>query len=221
MKTKEDDYKKIFGNEKGYRVMMQPYRAAMNIIQTKLELLDDEMRCTMEHSPIHNIKSRVKSADSIIEKLYRKNHPISVEGMKQLQDIGGLRVICRYVDDIFYIAQLLLLHEDITLIRKSNYIQYPKPNGYRSLHLIVDVPVYQKDGMRLIPVEIQIRTIAMDMWASLEHDLHYKAENKVDEVIKLRLKKCAEDIAETDLEMQRIYQELNIKWTQKKISDKK
>ena len=214
MKVNEEDYKKIFGTQKNYRVMMQPYRAAMGIIQTKLELLDDEMRCTLEHSPIHNIKSRIKTADSIIEKLYRKQLPVSTQGIEKLQDIGGLRVICRYINDIYDIAKMLLMHEDITLIRQSDYIKNPKPNGYRSLHLIVNVPVYQKDGMVLIPIEIQIRTIAMDMWASLEHNLHYKADQEVSESVNERLKKCAESIAETDLEMQRIYQELNIKWNQ-------
>lgn len=214
MKVNEEDYKKVFGTQKNYRVMMQPYRAAMSIIQTKLELLDDEMRCTLEHSPIHNIKSRIKTADSIIEKLYRKQLSVSIYGIEKLQDIGGLRVICRYINDIYDIAKMLLMHEDITLIRQSDYIKNPKPNGYRSLHLIVNVPVYQKDGMVLIPIEIQIRTIAMDMWASLEHNLHYKADQEVSESVNERLKKCAESIAETDLEMQRIYQELNIKWNQ-------
>lgn len=100
------------------------------------------------------------------------------------------------------------------MVRKTNYIQYPKENGYRSLHLIVNVPVYRKEGVQLVPVEIQIRTIAMDMWASLEHDLHYKATHEVSDNINQRLKKCAEDIAATDLEMQNIYRELNSKWKQ-------
>lgn len=208
----EEDFKKIFINEKECHRMMLPYRTAIETVRTKLESLDDEMKCTFEHSPIHNIKSRVKTPSSIIEKLHRKGLEVSRDGLRQLTDISGVRVICRYVDDIFYIAQLLLLHDDITLIKKTNYIQYPKENGYRSLHLIVNVPIYSKEGVHLVPVEIQIRTIAMDMWASLEHDLHYKSEHKVSENINQRLKKCAEDIAATDLEMQNIYRELNSKW---------
>lgn len=208
----KDDYIAVFKDEKECHKMMLAYRTAIKTVKTKLESLDDEMKCTFEHSPIHNIKSRVKIPESIIEKLHRKGFDISLDGLNQLTDIAGIRVICRYVDDIYYIAQLLLLHDDITLIRKTNYIQYPKENGYRSLHLIVNVPVYQKEGVFLVPVEIQIRTIAMDMWASLEHDLHYKSEHEDDESINKRLKKCAEDIAATDLEMQNIYRELNRKW---------
>jgi Uncharacterized protein conserved in bacteria len=210
----EEELREIFGDEKECHRMMLPYRIAIETVKTKLETLDDEMKCTFEHSPIHNIKSRVKTPESIIEKLHRKNLEVSINGLRQLTDISGVRVICRYVDDIFYVAQLLLLHDDISLVRKTNYIQYPKENGYRSLHLIVNVPVYRKEGVQLVPVEIQIRTIAMDMWASLEHDLHYKATHEVSDNINQRLKKCAEDIAATDLEMQNIYRELNSKWKQ-------
>lgn len=211
----KEEFEFIFGSEKECHRMMLPYRTAIQTVKTKLESLDDEMKCTFEHSPIHNIKSRVKTPESIIEKLHRKEFEISKDGLRQLTDIAGIRVICKYVDDIYYIAQLLLLHDDITLVRKMNYIQYPKDNGYRSLHLIVNVPFYSKEGIQLVPVEIQIRTIAMDMWASLEHNLHYKSDHEVNDDIKYRLKKCAEDIAATDLEMQNIYRELNSKWNKK------
>lgn len=211
----KEDFEIIFEDEKQCHQMMLPYRTAIKTVRTKLESLDDEMKCTFEHSPIHNIKSRVKTPESIIEKLHRKEFEISKNGLRQLTDIAGIRVICKYVDDIYYIAQLLLLHDDITLVRKTNYILYPKDNGYRSLHLIVNVPFYSKEGVQLVPVEIQIRTIAMDMWASLEHNLRYKSEHIVNEDIKQRLKKCAEDIAATDQEMQNIYRELNSKWNKK------
>lgn len=211
----KEDFEIIFEDEKQCHQMMLPYRTAIKTVRTKLESLDDEMKCTFEHSPIHNIKSRVKTPESIIEKLHRKEFEISKNGLRQLTDIAGIRVICKYVDDIYYIAQLLLLHDDITLVRKTNYILYPKDNGYRSLHLIVNVPFYSKEGVQLVPVEIQIRTIAMDMWASLEHNLRYKSEHIVNDDIKQRLKKCAEDIAATDQEMQNIYRELNSKWNKK------
>lgn len=209
----EQEVREIFGSHQQRNRMMLPYRIAIETVKTKLESLDDEMKCTMAHSPIHNIKSRVKTPESIVEKLYRKNYDISYEGVQRLTDISGVRVICRYVDDIFYVAQLLLLQDDISLVRKTNYIQYPKPNGYRSLHLIVSVPVYLKDGMVQVPVEIQIRTIAMDMWASLEHNLHYKCDYEENDDINQRLKNCAETIAKTDIEMQNIYRELNSKWS--------
>lgn len=196
------DYKQIFS-------LMQPYRAAVGIIKAKLESIDDELKCENEHSPIHNIQSRIKSPDSILEKLSRKHLDLTLEGMGELNDIAGVRVVCHYINDVHFIAQLLVLHDDITLIKQSNYIQYPKDNGYRSLHLIVAVTVHLKDGEVIVPVEIQIRTIAMDMWASLEHELRYKTDHNVPEQVCQRLILCADLIAHTDEEMQKIYQEMN------------
>lgn len=203
----------IFQFKDEMSIIMQPYRAAIQLVRTKLESLDDEMRCTLEHNPIHTIYSRIKSPNSILEKLQRKALPTNIEGLHHLYDIAGLRVICHYVNDIHYVAQLLVGHEDIFVIDKKNYIQYPKENGYRSLHLIIAVPIYQKDGKIMVPVEIQIRTIAMDCWASLEHELHYKGHQDISESMYLRLKQCAKNMAQTDDEMQRIYQELNRKWS--------
>lgn len=202
----------IYQDHRDFKVLMQPYRAAIKIIKTKLEIIDEELRLSYEYSPIHNIQSRIKSPASILEKLKRKGLKQDYQGMCQLNDIAGLRVICNYINDIQYIAQLLVLHEDVIKIKQSNYIQYPKSNGYRSLHLIVKVPVYQKSGVIFIPVEIQIRTIAMDCWASLEHELAYKGPKITNNNIHSRLKYCADLMAETDIEMQKIYLELNQTW---------
>lgn len=208
-----NELQRIFNNPTQTIKLFQPYRAAIKLVKTKLEVLDDEMKCSFEHNPIHDIKSRVKSPNSILGKLERKGLPFTIESFYTLHDIAGLRVICHYVNDIHYVAQLLVMHDDITLIDKRNYIQYPKDNGYRSLHLIVNVPIYQKSGVVEIPIEIQIRTIAMDCWASLEHEMHYKGRCKISKDLCERLKLCAKSMAETDIEMQKIYQILNREWS--------
>ena len=202
----------ILDEQKKFQQLMQPYKAAIKIIKTKLEIIDQNLEFKYGHSPIHNIQYRIKSPKSIINKLERKKLEKNIEGIKKLNDISGLRVICNYINDIHYIAQLLILQEDVVLIKYNNYITYPKKNGYRSLHMIVTVPVYQNDLLINVPVEIQIRTIAMDCWASLEHELVYKADKKANDEIKQRLKKCAEMMEKTDLEMQKIYMELNHPW---------
>lgn len=195
-----------------FELLMQPYKAAIKIVKTKLEIIDEELKLNYQYSPIHSIQSRIKSPKSILEKLDRKGLKQNYQGMCQLNDIAGLRVICNYLNDIQYIAQLLVLQDDVIQIKQANYIQYPKNNGYRSLHLIIKVPVYQKSGVIYIPVEIQIRTIAMDCWASLEHELVYKGIGEVNTNIQRRLKHCADMMAKTDIEMQKIYLELNSAW---------
>lgn len=195
-----------------FELLMQPYKAAIKIVRTKLEIIDEELKLNYQYSPIHSIQSRIKSPKSILEKLDRKGLKQNYQCMCQLNDIAGLRVICNYLNDIQYIAQLLVLQDDVIQIKQANYIQYPKSNGYRSLHLIIKVPVYQKSGVIYTPVEIQIRTIAMDCWASLEHELVYKGVGEVNNNIQKRLKYCADMMANTDMEMQKIYLELNRAW---------
>ncbi|MEG0367195.1 MAG: GTP pyrophosphokinase family protein [Coprobacillus sp.] len=203
------EFEDLLKNYQYLSYLMQPYRSAINIIKAKLESIDDELKCENGHSPIHAIHLRIKSPESIIEKMKRKNFSLDVEGMKNLNDIAGIRVVCHYINDIQYLAQLLIMHEDITLVKKVNYIQYPKESGYRSLHLVVSVPIHLKMGKVEVPVEIQIRTIAMDCWASLEHELTYKNNKPVKLEVHKRLKECAERMAITDAELQKIYQELN------------
>lgn len=183
----------ILDEQKKFQQLMQPYKAAIKIIKTKLEIIDQNLEFKYGHSPIHNIQYRIKSPKSIINKLERKKLEKNIEGIKKLNDISGLRVICNYINDIHYIAQLLILQEDVVLIKYNNYITYPKKNGYRSLHLIVTVPVYQNDLLINVPVEIQIRTIAMDCWASLEHELVYKADKKANDENKTEIKKMCRD----------------------------
>lgn len=189
--------------------MQHLYKSAIKEISTKLEILDDEFRFKYKRNPIHHIKSRVKTPESIVEKLNRKNLKLDLEVAKtHITDIAGIRVICSYIDDIYLIARLLKGQDDIVLIRERDYIKNPKTNGYRSYHLVLKIPVFFSDRTELVPVEIQIRTIAMDFWASLEHQLRYKSVETIPPSIVMELQKCAETIAETDLKMQEIYNEL-------------
>ena len=185
------------------------YQSATKEISTKLEILDDEFQTRNKRNPIHQIQRRVKSPESILDKLARKGLELSTESaQKNLNDIAGIRVICSYICDIYTVVNLLQRQNDIEIIKITDYIKNPKPNGYRSLHLVVRVPVFFSDRMEKVKVEIQIRTIAMDFWASLEHQLHYKAEGNIPDAIAVELKECADIIASTDVRMQSIHNEV-------------
>ena len=187
------------------------YEAAIREINARLQTLDSDFSFHPLHNPIHHIESRVKSLNSIVMKLHSIGCPISISNAKKnLHDIAGVRVVCRYVDDIYRIADLLLAQDDISLILEKNYIKNPKPNGYRSLHIVVDVPVYMSRGKLFIPVEIQIRTVAMDFWATLEHGIRYKATDEVPQGIVDQLRACADVITETDYKMQEIFKALQM-----------
>ena len=185
------------------------YEAAIREINARLQTLDAEFSLRHRHNPIHHIESRVKTLPSIVRKLHSISCPISISSAKKvLHDIAGVRVVCCYVDDIYTIANLLLSQDDIQLILEKDYIKNPKPNGYRSLHIVVDVPVYQLQGKLFVPVEIQIRTVAMDFWATLEHGIRYKASEEVPQSIVEQLRGCADVITETDYKMQEIFKVL-------------
>ena len=197
-----------FGQQ--YRELMQLYDAAVREVRTKVEILDAEFRVRYSRNPIHHIDTRLKSPASIAEKLSRKGLPQTLESIEQnLTDIAGVRIVCNYLEDIYHIANLLIRQQDVELVRRRDYIQNPKESGYRSLHLVVRIPVFLSDHTELVPVEIQIRTIAMDFWASLEHQLRYKSDQETTQNLRRRLQKCAEQSARLDQEMQRIYQEIN------------
>ena len=182
------------------------YQAAIREVQTKLEILDDEFQMRHQRNPIHHMQSRMKTIPSMMDKLRRKGFELSIESaVEHLTDIAGIRVICSYVQDVYTVANLLSGQDDVDLIRVRDYIQAPKENGYRSLHLIVEVPVFLAEGRVMVPVEVQIRTIAMDFWASLEHSLRYKAPESVPEAISAELKQTATDIATLDQRMQSIH----------------
>lgn len=193
-----------------YQAMRQLYNGAIREITTKLENLDDEFSTRYAHNPIHHMESRLKSLKSIVGKLHRKGLPLTLaSAQEELFDIAGVRVICNYIDDIYDLANMLCNQGDVAVLRRRDYIQEPKPNGYRSLHLTVRIPVFLSTGSVGVPVEIQIRTIAMDFWASLEHQLRYKAEHTVPPSLRAQLKACAEESAALDLRMQEIYRQLS------------
>ncbi len=183
--------------------LMMEYSCAIREIQTKLEILDTEFAVHYSRNPISSIHTRLKSQTSIIDKMGRKGVPITRENNENtLNDIAGIRVICSYIDDIYRIADAFIAQDDIELIEIKDYIKNPKPNGYRSLHLIVSVPVFFANKKKLVKAEIQIRTIAMDFWASLEHGIKYKKNvSDAAEIIE-GLKECADVIAATDEKMQ-------------------
>ncbi|HEY5555704.1 GTP pyrophosphokinase family protein [Acetobacterium sp.] len=194
---------------KEFVIQQQVYRAAIKEIKTKFEILDEEFEAKYDHNPINHMEYRLKSPKSIVEKMQKKGLEINVDSIRNnLTDIAGVRVICNYLDDINHITNLLLRHDDITLVRKHDYITHPKENGYRSLHLIVLIPIFLAERTESVPVEIQIRTIAMNFWATLEHQLKYKAHNEISQNLRDRLKSCAESITHLDDEMQMIHKEI-------------
>jgi len=193
----------LISQAKEFQMAMMMYTCAIREVKTKLEVPNDELSVRNQRNPIEVIKSRVKKPLSIVEKLQRRNLPVSLESMMQnLDDIAGIRVVCSFVDDIYAVANMLVSQDDITVITIKDYIKHPKPNGYRSYHLIIEIPVFFSEEKKNLRVEVQIRTIAMDFWASLDHQLKYKKDiGDVSDQISEELRQCAETIAATDQRM--------------------
>ncbi len=188
-----------------FQRLMAYYRCAMMEIETKLKVLNEEFSLMYDRNPIASIKTRIKSMPSIIEKIERRDLSFDVESVENyINDIAGVRVICSFPEDVYSIADALLNQDDIMLIRKKDYIENPKENGYRSLHLIVAVPIYLEHEKRLMKVEIQLRTLAMDFWASLEHQLRYKKDFEFTEEMAKELYACAEQSAALDMRMDKL-----------------
>ena len=187
------------------------YQAAIREVQTKLENLDDEFQMKHKRNPIHHMQSRMKTIRSIMEKLQRKHLQQSItSAVDHLTDIAGIRVICSYLQDVYTVSDLLTNQDDVHVVKVRDYIKHPKSNGYRSLHLVVEVPVYLSEGRLAVPVEVQIRTIAMDFWATLEHSLRYKARDQVPQSISDELLQTATDIAALDMRMQDIHDKVEL-----------
>ena len=192
-----------------FQQIMMVYESATKQIETKLDILNKENKVSGRRNPIETVKSRIKSPQSIASKLEKKKLPVTFDSMiENLHDIAGVRVICPYISDIYSVRDMLLKQPDITLLEEKDYIKNPKESGYRSLHLVIEVPVYLSETTHHVKVEIQLRTIAMDFWASLEHELHYKTNTKVPESVRRELFRVAETIAMTDREMEEIAIEL-------------
>ena len=213
MKAKELIARKseIIEQTRPFAELMMRYKCAMLEVKTKLDVLNTQLSLENDRNPFESISCRIKSVPSIVEKLNRKGFDMTAESIeKNLNDVAGIRVICSFPDDIYVLADRLCSQDDIRLIERKDYIKNPKPNGYRSLHLIVEIPIFLMDEKKLMRVEVQFRTIAMDFWASLEHKLKYKKNIACDvEEISAELKTCADEISRLDAKMQQIHNKIN------------
>ena len=194
------------------REIIQKYQAAMREMEVRFQIIDQDLNLKKHRNPIHHIESRIKKPASIFEKLERYGKEPTLENMERyILDIAGVRVICSYVRDVYSLLELLRKQDDLTIVTVKDYIENPKPNGYRSLHVIVRIPVYFLDAKQLIPVEVQLRTIAMDFWASLEHDLKYKSVSEVAGIDSYdELKDCSRIIEDVEARMQILANALEI-----------
>lgn len=189
---------------------MMTYQFGLSEMNTKLTILQEEFQHIHDYNPIEHIKTRIKSPESIMKKMYRKNIPISTESIKHnIMDIAGIRVVCSFISDIYRISEMIENQKDVTVIEKKDYIKNAKPNGYKSLHLIVSVPVFMSDRIEDVYVEIQIRTVAMDFWASLEHKIYYKYDSLVPERLTKELTEAAMVANDLDEKMEQLHNEVS------------
>lgn len=194
-----------------YRQIMCFYQSGIDQLTVKLQILSNEFQVGYDRNPIKDVTSRVKSPESILEKMKRKNLPYTMSCMmNNIYDVAGIRVICPLISDVYYVARMLSNQADIDVMEIKDYITSPKKNGYRSLHMIVMVDVYFSDQKRSVPVEIQIRTLAMDFWASTEHQIRYKKEREFTEEMENELKICADLMSDADIRMQKLASSLGI-----------
>ena len=199
----------LFENFQDYLALQHLYQAALKQLQIKFEVLNDEFQVRSGRSPIHHIESRLKSTASIIAKLQNRNYAVTLDSAKQnINDIAGIRVVCSYIDDVYAVAEMLLRQSDVRLVQTQDYIQHPNFNGYRSLHLDIQIPIYFSYHTEHVNVEVQLRTVAMDFWASLEHDLRYKSQKDIPARISQEMWDAAQAIASIDRQMQAIYKEI-------------
>ncbi|KIL42809.1 hypothetical protein KP77_34390 [Jeotgalibacillus alimentarius] len=205
--TKED-FEHIRKEITRFRAM---YKFALDEISTKVNILKEEFQLIHTYNPIEHVNTRVKSGDSILKKMQKKGIPLSLDAIeKEIKDLAGIRVTCSFVSDIYRISEMIQNQADIHVVEVKDYIKYPKPNGYQSLHLLLQIPVFMSDRTVNVNIEMQIRTIAMDFWASLEHKIYYKYQGNVPEKLTLELKEAADTASALDRKMERINQEVNI-----------
>ncbi|SET21695.1 putative GTP pyrophosphokinase [Oceanobacillus limi] len=189
---------------------MVSYKFALQEVNTKLDILKQEFQYIHDYNPIEHVKSRVKSPESILRKVHHKGLDLNLTAIKEnIRDIAGVRVTCSFISDIYELSKMIQKQKDITVIECKDYIKNPKPNGYRSLHLIIQIPIFMSDREENIYVEIQIRTIAMDFWASLEHKIYYKYDKEVPATMLQELKDAAETAKNLDEKMESIHKEVN------------
>ncbi len=198
-------------SQPGFALFHHEYEAAIKKVNNKIEILASDFEVRNDYSPIHHIEKRLKTPESIQEKLERLGCEVSIQSAREnIFDIAGIRIICNFIEDVYQVAEMITSQDDVTLTRTKDYIANPKKNGYRSLHLSIKIPVYLMDDKIEVPVELQIRTVAMDFWASLEHQLRYKQRNEgnISTRANIELKACAELSAKLDERMQKIFEEV-------------
>ena len=204
----KSEFKKWVDNSSApYKELMAYYRCAIMEVETKFKVLNEEFSLQYDRNPIESIKSRIKSMDGIFKKAKKKNITITMEGIEEgIRDIAGVRVICSFPEDIYMLADCLLKQDDVVLVERKDYIKNPKPSGYRSLHLIIEIPIFLQNEKKMMKVEVQFRTIAMDFWASVEHKVRYKKNIPDSEAEQLaaELSSCADQIAAMDNKMEEI-----------------
>lgn len=211
MNMNKEDFRKTMETNARFQELMMMYRCAIREIQTKLEILNDEFKTKSQRNPIDSIRTRIKSPASIFDKLQRKGFEISIQSIvTNLNDVAGVRVVCPFISDIYAVANMLVSQDDVEVMEVKDYIKNPKPNGYRSLHYVVIIPIFLSSGKEYMKVEVQIRTIAMNFWASLEHQMHYKQfdTDEMPEIVN-ELTMCAETIYDTDVHMQEIREDIS------------
>ncbi len=197
-----DEGKLLSDKISNFQELMMMYHSAIREVTTKLAILNDELSLENQRNPIQTVKSRIKKPKSIFNKLQKLEQEISIEAIRtSLNDVAGIRVTCSFIDDVYRVAEMLIKQDDITVIQSKDYIKNPKPNGYRSYHLILEVPVFFSNGKQQVRVELQIRTVAMDFWSSLEHEIRYKKDLGDITAIEDDLRSCAETISQTDVKM--------------------
>ena len=206
----QNDPELLFSDYQEFLRVQHLYKAAVQKIQLRLETINEEFSVTHNRSPIHHIESRLKAPRSIVEKLKRRGYPVTVEAaIEHINDIAGIRVVCSYIEDVYRVEDILMQQKDLVLVDRTDYIAEPNFNGYRSLHLDFRVPVYLSDRTKFVLAEIQIRSVAMDFWASLEHDLRYKGnKEKLPPDINEEMHRCADEIAAIDRKMQDMYRKI-------------
>lgn len=206
-----DDSEHLFDRDAEYQELMMMYHCAIKEASTKFQVLNAEMSVRNNRNPIETIKTRIKSAKSIAKKLKKRGFEVSLESLeKNLNDVAGVRIICSFIDDIYYVAKLFAQQDDVRVIEIKDYIKNPKPNGYRSYHIIVEIPVFFSNEKKYMRVEVQIRTMAMDFWASLEHQVRYKKDIENPEIVERQLKECADVISASDAKMMDIAKRIGI-----------
>ena len=213
MNNAKVDLKKLKQFKDEVTRFMMAYKFALDEVNTKIDILKQEFEYVHDYSPIEHVSSRLKTPESILNKVHRKNYSLALETIKEnIKDIAGIRITCPFISDIYHLSSMIQRQKDIEVIEERDYIKNPKPNGYQSLHLIVKIPIFMSDREDHVYVEVQIRTIAMDFWASLEHKIFYKYNKEIPQRLLLELKEAAESAAALDRKMEKIHKEVsNIK----------